>query len=195
MNYDTEAEKCCWFAPELVFGLSYKFMEAGQSVLDIGIGTGLSSELFRKAGLNVHGMDISEEMLDACREKGYENLQCHDIMKTPYPYADQSMDHVVCSGVMHFFENPEVIFVEASRIVRKGGVFAFVTADRQGEESLELTGLHRHLVLYRFDMEQVGRWLDQYGFDLQRDIAFTVFTDGTRTVPMRMRAYVGRKRE
>ncbi len=88
MSYDLEAEKCCWFAPEVAFGLSYKCIEPGQTLLDIGIGTGLSSDLFRKAGLIIHGMDISEEMLDICRDKGYENLQQHDILQLPYPYGE-----------------------------------------------------------------------------------------------------------
>jgi hypothetical protein len=40
-TYDDEAEACGWFGPEVAFGLTYKYVQAGQSILDIGIGTGL----------------------------------------------------------------------------------------------------------------------------------------------------------
>lgn len=62
--YEDEAEACGWFGPEVAFGMAYKYVQPGQSILDIGIGTGLGSVLFRKAGLKVYGMDISPKMLD-----------------------------------------------------------------------------------------------------------------------------------
>ena len=68
--YDKEAEASGWYGPEVAFGLAFKYVLPGQSILDIGIGTGLGSVLFRKAGLDVHGMDISSKMLDVSRSKG-----------------------------------------------------------------------------------------------------------------------------
>lgn len=50
--------------------MAYEQIQPGQSILDIGIGTGLRSILFRKAGLTVHGMETSQDMLEACRTKG-----------------------------------------------------------------------------------------------------------------------------
>jgi len=54
-HYDSEAEVYNWRGPEVVFGLTYGFVNPGESVLDIGIGTGLGSVLFHKAGLRVYG--------------------------------------------------------------------------------------------------------------------------------------------
>jgi ubiquinone/menaquinone biosynthesis C-methylase UbiE len=62
--YDQEAEETGWFGPEILFGLSFKYLQPNQSILDLGIGTGLSSVLFHKAGLEVHGLDNSPEMLE-----------------------------------------------------------------------------------------------------------------------------------
>jgi SAM-dependent methyltransferase len=98
--YDNEAEASGWFGPEVVFGLAYTNVQPGQSILDIGIGTGLGSVLFQKAGLKVHGTDISPRMLDACRSKGFTALQLHDLSTPPYPYDSESMDHTVCVGVL-----------------------------------------------------------------------------------------------
>ena len=68
--YDKEAEATGWYGPEVAFGLTFAHIQSGQSMLDIGIGTGLGSILFLKAGLEIHGMDISLQTLDACRKKG-----------------------------------------------------------------------------------------------------------------------------
>ena len=32
--YDDEAETCGWFGPEVAFGLAYKYVQPGQSILD-----------------------------------------------------------------------------------------------------------------------------------------------------------------
>jgi hypothetical protein len=42
--YDDEAEACGWFGPEVVFGLAYTYVQPGQLILDIGIGTRLGLE-------------------------------------------------------------------------------------------------------------------------------------------------------
>ena len=91
-TYDEEAEASGWFGPEVAFGLTYKYIQPEQSLLDIGIGTGLGSVLFRKAGLKVFGMDISQDMLDACLSKGFTDLVLHDLKMTPYPYESETMD-------------------------------------------------------------------------------------------------------
>ncbi len=47
-SYDQEAEATGWFGSEILFGLSFKFVQTRQTILDLGIGTGLSAELFHK---------------------------------------------------------------------------------------------------------------------------------------------------
>ena len=36
MSYDAEAEVSAWFGPEVIFGLSYKYISAGEKIIDIG---------------------------------------------------------------------------------------------------------------------------------------------------------------
>lgn len=40
--YDDAAEAVGWFGPEVALGLAYKYVGPGQSILGIGIGTGLA---------------------------------------------------------------------------------------------------------------------------------------------------------
>jgi ubiquinone/menaquinone biosynthesis C-methylase UbiE len=53
-----------WHGHEALFGMMFEYVLPGQPILDIGIGTGLIAALFKKAGLEVYGIDISGEMLE-----------------------------------------------------------------------------------------------------------------------------------
>ncbi|MEJ2737911.1 MAG: class I SAM-dependent methyltransferase [Anaerolineae bacterium] len=198
--YDDEAEASGWFGPEVAFGLACAYVQPGQSIQDIGIGAGLGSVLFRKAGLNVYGMDISPKMLDACRSKGFTALQLHDLGKPPYPYDSESMDHAVCTGVLNFLSDLSPVFKETARILRKGGLLAFVVGDRVEGEAHEVkvgpehTKSERTVMMYRHSPEQIDTWLQRYGFELVRSLAFTIFMDRARTRSMPARAYPARIR-
>jgi predicted TPR repeat methyltransferase len=117
----------CWIA-DLLFGLSYEFIHPGQTLLDVGVGSGLSAQLFAKAGLEIHGMDFSAAMLDICREKGFASgLVQHNLENLPWPYPSRRFDHLVSCGVLHFISDLDGIFGEASRLLVSNGLFAFTT--------------------------------------------------------------------
>jgi predicted TPR repeat methyltransferase len=199
--YDDEAEATGWYGPEVAFGLTYLHVQPGQSMLDIGIGTGLGSILFLKAGLEIHGMDISPQMLDACRRKGFTSLHLHDLRKAPYPFDSESLDHAVCAGVFHFFSDLTPVFREVGRILRKGGVFAFVVGDRSENEdpSVEVGAEHTHsertVTMYLHSAGQIAELTTRNGFEPLRNLSFTVFMDRARTRSMPARCYVVRKKD
>ena len=199
-DYDRKAEEYDWRGPEVAFGLAYVFVRPGESVLDIGIGTGLSSALFHKAGLRIYGMDASAEMLAACRSKGFaEDLVRHDLTAAPYPFASASLDHAVCLGVLNHFRDLRVVFSEVARVLRSGGVFAFVVGDRGPGEEAELvvgpehTGTGASAVMYRHGAEEIAELLRGNGFELMRSLEFPVPMDRQRASVFRARAYVCRK--
>ena len=79
-EYDNQARATNWFGPEVVFGLAYEFVRPGDCLLDLGIGSGLSSILFHQAGLRVFGLDGSNEVLNVCKSKNFaEELKQHDL--------------------------------------------------------------------------------------------------------------------
>jgi SAM-dependent methyltransferase len=135
LNYDRKSQKANWLDPQIVFGLAYEHVNPGESILDVGIGTGLSSYLFHRAGLDVAGMDFSTEMLAVCREKGFASrLVEHDVSVAPYPFDGGSVHHAVCTGVTHLFPELDIMFHEVARIMKSGGVFVFVVALRNDDE-------------------------------------------------------------
>ncbi len=196
-TYDEEAAG--WFGPEVAFGLTYKYIQPDQSLMDIGIGTGLGSVLFRKAGLKVFGMDVSQDMLDACLSKGYTDLVLHDLRIMPYPYESETMDIAICVGVMIFFSDLSSVFEETARILRKGGLFVFVVADRAENESHEFevgaehTKSGKSVTMFRHDVPQVENWIERSGFELLRSLTFIVFMNPEKTIRMRAKAYLVKK--
>lgn len=137
-NYDEQVTNCGCHITDVLFGLVYEKTSPGQKVLDAGIGSGLSSELFGMCGLQVHGMDFSYEMLRICHNKEIAStLSQHDVLELSWPYPKNEFDLVICCGVMHFLPDLENVFGEVMRVLRSGGWFAFTT--RMMEKSGSVT--------------------------------------------------------
>ena len=201
-TYDEAAAATEWKGPSLVFGFMADLIRPGQTILDIGIGTGLGSEPFFRAGLRISGMDISSSMIEVCRKKEIAaRLVCHDLTQFPYPFADGSFDHVISTGVFHFFPDLDLIFHEVARILPDGGRFAFVTGDRSLEEPAEIiagpeqTGTDDSVTMYLHTPGQVTRWLEKNGFLLADSVQFAVWMDEQHTKKFPARAHLARKRE
>lgn len=200
-EYDRKAEEYNWRGPEVAFGLVYAFVRSGESVLDVGIGTGLGSFLFHRAGLRVYGMDVSAQMLDACRQKQFAaDLRQHDLTARPYPYETASLDHAICIGVLHFFGDLRPVFGEVMRIVRDDGIFVFIVEDRApGEEAKyvlgpEYTESGSSVTMYRHGMEEIRRLLDDHELSLVRRLEFTMPMDREGTETFRAKAYVAKRK-
>ncbi len=172
-TYDEAAAECEWYAHDLLFGMAYEAIRPGQTLLDLGIGTGLASWSFARAGLVVTGVDGSPEMLQAVRAKGFaDELVEFDLSSGPLPFDDASFDHAVCCGVLHFIRDISGIIAEVSRLLRPGGLFAFTnrTFDphlAQGTSLVE-RGVVEKIVegvsIYVHGDEHVERWLSASGF-------------------------------
>jgi ubiquinone/menaquinone biosynthesis C-methylase UbiE len=97
-------------------------------VLDVGTGPGtLVRELARQLpGLQVYGIDLSEDMIGLARSHARrENLEervqfaSGDVAHLPYP--DQSFDVVVSTISMHHWAELEQPLCELYRVLRPGG--------------------------------------------------------------------------
>lgn len=157
-DYDNQVRVSGCYVAQVLFGLSFEYLQPGQRLLDLGIGSGLSAILFAKAGLHVYGMDFSPAMLEICRAKGIAvELKRHDLCQSPWPYEMEQFDHLVCCGVLHFLPDLQVVFSEAYRVLKVGGVLAFTTkvpnSPGGNEQSYEYTlvdgiGVFSHLLEY-----------------------------------------------
>ena len=126
VHYDEYISKTSWYGPQMLFGLLYEYIQKDENLLDLGIGTGLSSLPFEKAGMRIYGVDGSEEMIRICRDKGFtEDIRQADLVDFKSPYGVAVFDHVISQGVFHLIGHLETVFKEVARSLRKGGTFSF----------------------------------------------------------------------
>lgn len=125
-GYDRQVLEYGSHVHEALFGLCFSRVRPRQRLLDLGIGTGLAAELFAAVGLQVYGIDFSRAMLDLCRSKGFAaGLVQQDVRQTPWPAVTQAFEEVISCGVFHFIPGLEEIFLEAKRVLKPDGLFAF----------------------------------------------------------------------
>ena len=77
--YDRPTRDGEYFAPDALFGLGVEYLRSGDGLRDLGIGTGLASLPFVRAGVDIHGLDCSAGMLKVCRSKNFaRDLNLHE---------------------------------------------------------------------------------------------------------------------
>lgn len=129
-EYDNMVKQYNWQAPEMIYKYLSVVVQKHTKMLDIGAGTGISSERFRDKQVEIYGLDNSDELIEVCKSKGiFKEVLLIDILKDRLPYPDLTFDYVVCSGVFHFFSYLEDIFEKVCNVLKKGGYFTFTVID------------------------------------------------------------------
>jgi predicted TPR repeat methyltransferase len=204
-GYDEQARKTNWFGSEVVFGLAYEFVKPGESLLDLGIGSGLSSILFHKAGLQIFGLDGSGEVLAVCASKGFTaDLKEHDLREMPLPYPSRFCNHIISVAVLNSFQDLAPLFAEVARILQPAGIFAF-TVEEQKPGQAESYAINRVEVtekpkeesavcLFRHSEEYITRLLAQQRFEPLKAVEFVAFKYPAENKDIFFKAYVARKK-
>lgn len=100
-------------------------------VLDVGCGAGLLSNYLAVAGLEVHGLDASQDSLSVAeRHDETRRVQYRVGDALALPYADASFDVVCAMDFLEHVEEPAKVVQEASRVLRPNGMFFFHTFNR-----------------------------------------------------------------
>lgn len=139
-----EANRYPFAGYKRVLGEIYRRLRETQarSVLDIGCGTGVLGAKLCAAGVDVTGLDFSQEMLKNARERMPEaRLIQWDFGKgLPEKVKTGAYDAVICTYAIHHLTNggKAALFEEMVRCLRPGGRImigdiAFETAQARGE--------------------------------------------------------------
>lgn len=91
--------------------------QAGESLLDVGCGTGNHLLLFQQLGLDVCGVDPSEAMLRVAREKLGARAELRVASAEELPYEDNAFDIVSLISSLEFAQ-PLHALSEAARVAR-----------------------------------------------------------------------------
>jgi len=109
-------------------GLFIKHAELGpgRRALELGCGTGLFLEHVARSGAEIHGLDISEELLERARKRlpGASNVRFTRGSAMLIPYPNACFDAVYGSSILHHLDL-EAAFSEVFRVLRPGGPLIF----------------------------------------------------------------------
>jgi ubiquinone/menaquinone biosynthesis C-methylase UbiE len=134
-----------WERRPIRIGLRVLGAREGESVLEIGFGTGHSVVAFARAvGVSgmVHGVDLSPRMLALARSRveraGLQRrVRLENADAVSLPLRDSSVDAVFMSFVLELFDTPEipVVLRECRRVLRDPGRICVVSLSRAGGPS------------------------------------------------------------
>lgn len=93
-------------------------IEKRQKVLDIASGDGLFLGSLAQEGVQAVGIDISEEGIRKCKEKGL-NVVMADVACDPLPFHDEEFDVVTMLDVLEHLYDPEQLVREAARVSKR----------------------------------------------------------------------------
>ena len=107
-------------AVDLEAGLMCEMLKPvpGESILDIGCGTGVSTLRLLNKGLDVTGLDPSPYMLDVAYKNVQQRADLYRGFAENLPFDDNSFNHAVFFTSLEFVDNPRAALAEACRVAK-----------------------------------------------------------------------------
>lgn len=93
-------------------------IDTGASVLDVGCGDGTLMKKLCKKDIRVTGIDIDQNNIVKCLEKGLSVIQ-GDIDEGLQGFPDESYDYVVLNQTLQSTEKPDFVIQEMLRVGKK----------------------------------------------------------------------------
>jgi phosphatidylethanolamine/phosphatidyl-N-methylethanolamine N-methyltransferase len=110
--------------PGRVVAIQRMKINAGDRVLEVGVGTGINASLY-PAGCSVVGIDLSSSMLEKARDrvwrKGLRNVRLQEMDAAHMTFADDSFDVVYAPYLISVVPDPVAVAREMHRVCRRGG--------------------------------------------------------------------------
>ncbi|MFZ3072960.1 MAG: methyltransferase domain-containing protein [Thermodesulfobacteriota bacterium] len=118
-----------FFYPRIRHAIGRMNIKPGSVVLDVGVGTGLSLDVFPR-DCKVVGIDLSSEMLKKARQKvsdmGFKNVELFEMNAMHLAFPDDAFDNVFISHVVSVVPDPYKVISEVKRVCKKGGNIVIV---------------------------------------------------------------------
>ena len=111
-------------------------LKSGATVADIGCGTGISSRLFARDGIQVIGVEPNEDMLSQAKTSDTasgDSIEYRFGTAEETGLPDSCADLVVCAQAFHWFRSKESLS-EFSRILKNGGYCALLWNERDHKQ-------------------------------------------------------------
>ncbi len=93
----------------------------GGTLLDLGCGTGFIINLARDLFDQIHGVDVTQAMLDRV-DRSSGNVTLHRAPAEHVPFPDGTFDMVSAYSFIHHTEDYWAVLAEARRVLKPGGI-------------------------------------------------------------------------
>lgn len=145
----------------------------GDSVLDVGCGSGDLLATLAGCGASLCGVDLADSRLNRAAERlrtrGVDAELCKSAAES-LPYPDSSFDVVVCSEILEHLPDPLIATREASRVLRPGGRYVATVPNNERIRQVpcmhcgHLSPLNGHL--HTFDCASLATLCGKSGFEV-----------------------------
>jgi len=144
--YTDYPEKLCNYL------FNYFKMQKDDIFLEAGCGRGEFIKCFHKLGLNVQGVDISNEVLEYLPDL---SITICDIEKKGLPYADESFDIIYSKSLIEHFYYPEVYFQESLRVLKNGGKLISLVPDWEVNYKIYFDDYTHRTPFTKYSLEEI----------------------------------------
>jgi 2-polyprenyl-6-hydroxyphenyl methylase/3-demethylubiquinone-9 3-methyltransferase len=152
----------------------------GKRVIDVGCGGGILSEGLARAGAEVTGIDLGQELLTVAREHAHDGGLLIDYrrisVETLAEEQPASFDHVTCMEMLEHVPDPASVVRACARLVKPGGRVFFSTLNRKlkayllaivgAEYLLNMIPRGTHDFSTFIRPSELGQWAREAGLDL-----------------------------
>ncbi len=198
-QYDvvTRIDDTTWTTPREVAMLILPHVQKGIKVLDIGIGTGQSSEPLYRAGARITGIDISQEMIAVTKKKFPEWTLYRADLEKEWPRFTTTFGIVVASGVLEFVSDMETVLERVKMVLEPEGLLCFTFEEYLPDHTLQKyaqSELGKGIVedipeeisffVYRHTLEEVTANLKATGFKILSNKRFISYYRGFEHIPI-----------
>ena len=123
-----------------------QLLELGD-ILDVASGDGVLAELLAPRARSIKCLDISQRVVDAGKKRlrNYSNVSFEPGDMHQLPVADASFDTVLLMHALTYTSKPQLVFNEASRVLRPGGRLLAATLQKHAHKSAVLAYNHLNL--------------------------------------------------
>ncbi len=123
-----------------------QLLELGD-VLDVASGDGVLAELLAPRARSIKCLDISQRVVDAGKKRlrKYSNVSFEPGDMHQLPVADASFDTVLLMHALTYTSKPQLVFNQASRVLRPGGRLLAATLHKHAHKNV--VSAYNHLNL------------------------------------------------
>lgn len=180
-RYKVFTEKTSMYQELSRFMVDLANIRPGMRVLDLGCGTGISTQTVLQAlsgSGHVYGLDLSEAMLAVARQEVNSN-QVTFLQADAAAFAEmipEPIDRVICNSVFWQLRHKPPVMAEIRRVLTQDGLFVFNAPEpyfifKDIPRSSKVSILFDQLAAERYgvgrqDMRTIEVFLANHGFDL-----------------------------